>query len=145
MTSARRPIAAGVAPASTKSPKTAERGEHEQHDAGQVGAVVDADGADDEQRPAAEPVQDDRRPAEVLELVAPVDEAGEEQQPADGEPDADLERLEAAHEQLVGELGSGSSRTSWKIVWVVNRPRTALIATHVGAISQTWLWPRIRR
>ena len=43
-------------------------------------------------------------------------------------------------------FGSGASRwTSWKIVCVVNSPRTALIATQVGAISQTWLWPRIRR
>ena len=41
-------------------------------------------------------------------------------------------------------FGFGSF-TSWKIVWVVNRPSTALMAIHVGASSQTWPPRRISR
>ena len=57
--------------------------------------------------PPRDPVQDDRRAPHVLEPAAPVEQAGEEQQPADGQADGHLPRLEAAHQRLVRELRLG--------------------------------------
>ena len=124
--------------ASTNRPPRRDRHEHEQQ-GDDVGAeVVDPERRDEHHGAARDPVQDDRRAPHVLELAAPVEQAGEEQQPADREANGHLPRLEAAHQRLVGELGAGS-RTSWNSVWLVNSPSVALMAIQVGARSQTWL------
>ena len=102
--SASRPIAAGVAPASTNSPPAA-IASRPRSSAGFVAPTwLMPNGRDEHHRAADDPVQDDRGPAHVLELAAPVEQADEEQQAADRERDRHLPRLEAAHQRLVREL-----------------------------------------
>ena len=67
------------------------------------GAVVDRDGRGDQRGAPHDAPEDDRGPAQRLEPVAPVDEAGEEDQQPHAEADADRDRVEAPHEHLVGE------------------------------------------
>ena len=104
--SASSPIAAGVAPASTNSPAAPTTTSTSSRTIIVRAEVVDRHAGGEHHGAADDPVQDDRRPAHVLEPAAPVEQADEEQQPADREADRHLPRLEAAHQLLVGELGA---------------------------------------
>ena len=60
--------------------------------------VVQREGGADHEQAAADADGHDRRAAVALEAVAPVEEAGEEDDQRHAEADADLERREAAHQ-----------------------------------------------
>ena len=139
VTSASRPIAAGVAPGSTNSPPAAiATSASEQRQPSSRRTWLIADAGREHHRAAEDPVEDDRRPAHASEPAAPVEEAGEEQQPADRQAHADSGRGSKPPISSWSENRGSGSRTSWNSVWLVNRPSVALMAIHVGASSQTW-------
>ena len=71
----------------------------------------------------------------VLEAVAPVEEAGPEDQPDDHRRQGDLVGVKPWMQELVGETRVRFE--NWKMDWLNHRPIAALTAIHVGARSQT--------
>ena len=103
--------------------------------------VVDPEGRREQHGAAQDPVEDDRGPAHRREPAAPPEDAGEEQQPADRQPDRSSppgsSRPSAAGRELrVGLADELEQRR------LVNRPSVALMAIQVGASSHTWLTRR---
>ena len=84
----------------------ANRGDHRQrqaHDWVDPGAVVEADGAHHQRHAADDAVEDDRGPAHLLEPITPPHDPGHEDDARADQSGGDLERAQAAGEQLIGE------------------------------------------
>ena len=105
--SASRPSAAGVAPASTNRPNAAATAAASGEEQGRAVGVVDDQTGGHEHAAAEIPYRMIVVRRRLLESVAPVERPAPKIRPIDDRRAGDLDRREAAHQDLVGEVRVG--------------------------------------